>query len=252
MGLLDDFERRLERTVNGAFSKTFRAKLQPLEITAALRHELDIKAAVVSRERILVPNELQVRLSPNDYTRLATMGSSLPAELTQLVKQHAAAQNYAFSGPVVVQLSQDDSLSTGILRVDSSNVREEEVQWTPIVEVEGKQHVLKKGRTVIGRGSDADITITDTGTSRRHVEILWDGTRAQATDLGSTNGSKLDGVPLTKAVLPPDSVVDIGRTRIVFRVLPVTASPNPFGDASHGGSSGRRDASPRRDGGSIR
>ena len=54
MGLLDNFEQRLERAVNGAFSKTFRSGVQPLEITSALRHELDVKAAVVSRERILV------------------------------------------------------------------------------------------------------------------------------------------------------------------------------------------------------
>lgn len=230
MGLLDDFERRLERTVNGAFSKTFRAKVQPLEITSALRHELDIKAAVVSRERILVPNEFRVRLAPSDYARMADMGSALIAELTQLVKNHAAAQNYSFAGPVTVRLVDDSSLTTGILRVDSANVREEDVEWTPVVEVEGRRHTLKVGRTVIGRGSDSDITITDTGTSRRHVEIVWDGKRAQVTDLGSTNGSKLDGVPLTKAVLPPDSVVEIGRTRIVFRVLPVTANQNGSAD----------------------
>jgi pSer/pThr/pTyr-binding forkhead associated (FHA) protein len=72
---------------------------------------------------------------------------------------------------------------------------------------------------VIGRGSDADITLDDTGTSRKHVEILWDGTRGQVNDLGSTNGSKLNGQPVTKAVLQPDSVIEVGRTRIVFRVL---------------------------------
>ena len=253
MGLLDDFERRLERTVNGAFSKTFRAKVQPLEITSALRHELDVKAAVVSRERILVPNEFHVRLAPSDFARMADMGSSLIAELTQLVKNHAAAQTYSFAGPVTVQLVEDSSLTTGILRVESANVREEDVAWTPVVEVEGRQHTLTVGRTVIGRGSDSDITITDTGTSRRHVEILWDGKRAQVTDLGSTNGSKLDGVPLTKAVLPPDSVVEIGRTRIVFRVLPVSANAD---GSSEGFADPFRGVPPRdvrrEDGGAIR
>ena len=56
MGLLDNFERGLERVVNGAFAKTFKSGLQPIEITAALRRELDTKAAVVARDRILVPN----------------------------------------------------------------------------------------------------------------------------------------------------------------------------------------------------
>jgi pSer/pThr/pTyr-binding forkhead associated (FHA) protein len=92
-----------------------------------------------------------------------------------------------------------------------------------VLDIGGKRYPVRKGRTVIGRGSDADITIDDTGTSRKHVEILWDGTRGQVSDLGSTNGSKLNGQPVTKAVLQPDSVIEIGRTRIVFRVLPQAA-----------------------------
>ena len=56
LGLLDSFERGLERAVNGTFAKTFKSSLAPIEITAALRRELDTKAAVVSRDRILVPN----------------------------------------------------------------------------------------------------------------------------------------------------------------------------------------------------
>ncbi|GAA4266076.1 DUF3662 and FHA domain-containing protein [Frondihabitans peucedani] len=230
MGLLDNFEQRLERVVNGAFSKTFRSGVQPLEITSALRHELDVKAAVVSRDRILVPNDFHVNLAPADFSRMDEMGPALTDELTQLVKNHAAAQSYSFAGPVRIALEQNDELTVGILRIDSANVREDDVVWTPVVEIDGTRHTLRKGRTIIGRGSEADITVQDTGTSRKHVEILWDGTRAQATDLGSTNGSKLDGEPLTKAVLQPDSVIQIGRTRIVFRVLPVSTSRNGSGD----------------------
>ena len=77
MGLLDNFERGLERAVNGAFAKTFRSGVQPLEITNALRRELDTRAAVVSRDRILVPNELLVRLSPADYSTMSAIGSTL-------------------------------------------------------------------------------------------------------------------------------------------------------------------------------
>lgn len=245
MGLLDNFERRLERAVNGTFSKTFRARVQPLEITSALRRELDVKAAVVARDRILAPNDFRVRLAPQDFGRMNEMGGALIDELTQLVKNHAAAQAYAFAGPVRVVLDEDEHLSVGIIGIDSSNVREDDVVWTPIVEIDGHRHTLKKGRTVIGRGSDADITVDDTGTSRKHVEILWDGTHAQATDLGSTNGSKLDGEPLQKAVLAPDSVIQIGRTRIVFRVLPVSTTPNPSGDPGRRGSN-------REEGGSTR
>jgi hypothetical protein len=218
LGILDNFEKGLERVVNGAFAKTFKSGLQPLEVTAALRRELDTKAAVVSRDRILVPNTFTVRLSPGDHERMTSLGPALIDEFTQLVQQHAAAQHYSFAGGISITLERDPQLSEGLVRVESVNVKGE-VAWTPVLDIGGKRYPITKARTVIGRGSEADVTVDDTGTSRKHVEILWDGTRAQVNDLGSTNGSKLNGQPVTQAPLPPDSVIEIGRTRIVFRVL---------------------------------
>jgi len=238
VGILDNFEKGLERVVNGAFAKTFKSGLQPLEVTAALRRELDTKAAVVSRDRILVPNDFVVRLSPGDYQRMTDLGPALIDEFTQLVQQHAAAQHYAFAGGISIRLERDDSLSEGLVRVDSVNVKGE-VAWTPVLDIAGKRYPITQARTVIGRGSDADITVDDTGTSRRHVEILWDGKRAQVTDLGSTNGSKLNGVPVTKAPLPPDSIIEIGRTRIVFRVLAQAASVDQYADLRNENRGGR-------------
>jgi hypothetical protein len=219
MGLLDNFERGLERAVNGAFAKTFRSGVQPVEISSGLRRELDTKAAVVSRERILVPNEFTVRLAPPDFTRMNDVGRPLIDELTQMAHQHAVAQNYSFSGPVTIRLQQDGTLSTGILQIDSTTVQRD-VAWIAVLDIGSQRHRLQRGRTVIGRGSDADITIADTGTSRKHVEVLWDGKHAQATDLGSTNGSKLNGQHFQQAIVEPDSTIEIGRTRMVFRVIP--------------------------------
>jgi len=222
LGLLDNFEKGLERAVNGAFAKTFRSGLQPVEITAALRRELDTKAAVVARDRILVPNKFTVRLSRPDYEQMSALGATLIDELTQLVQSHAAAQHYSFAGGISITLSEDPSLSQGMIEVQSVNVKGA-VAWTPVVEIAGTRYPITHSHTVIGRGSDADITVDDTGISRKHVEILWDGTRAEVNDLGSTNGSKLNGSPVTRAPLAPDSVIDIGRTRIVFRVLAQSA-----------------------------
>ena len=218
MGLLDNFEKGLERVVNGAFAKTFKSGLQPVEITSALRRELDTKAAIVSRDRILVPNRFTVKLSPNDFERMTGLGDSLIDELTQLVQAHATAQRYSFAGGISIELTKVDTLSEGTLDISSVNVKGT-VSWTPILEVNGTRHPITRSRTVIGRGTDADITVEDTSISRKHVEILWDGTRAQVNDLGSTNGALLNGQPVAKAPLPADSVIDIGRTRIVFRVL---------------------------------
>ena len=102
MGLLDNFEKGLERAVNGAFAKTFRSGLQPVEITAALKREIDTKAAVVSRDRVLVPNTFTVRMSPTDHDRMAGLGPALVDELTDLVQKHAASQRFQFAGGISI------------------------------------------------------------------------------------------------------------------------------------------------------
>lgn len=226
MGLLDSFEKGLERAVNSAFAKTFRSGIQPVEIASALRSELDKKAAVVTRDRILAPNTFTVRLSPADDERMRTLGPTLGEELDTLVATHAKSQGYSFAGPVSITIERDDQLSTGTLRVESATA-EGRVAWRGVVDVEGKRHPLVRSRTVIGRGSDADITISDAGTSRKHVEILWDGERAMVRDMQSTNGTLLNGRRVTEAALAPDSTVTIGRTDIVFRVVPQAAPPKP-------------------------
>jgi hypothetical protein len=226
VGLLDSFEKGLERAVNGAFAKTFRSGIQPVEIASALRSELDKKAAVVTRDRILAPNTFTVRLAPSDDEKMAALGPTLIDELVDLVQKHARTQHYSFAGPVSVTIARDTQLSTGTLRVDSQTA-EGRVAWRGVLDVEGKRHTITKSRTVIGRGSDADITLADSGTSRRHVEILWDGERAMVRDLKSTNGTKLNGRPVSEAPLAPDSTVTIGRTDIVFRVVPQAAPPVP-------------------------
>lgn len=222
MGLLDSFEKGLERAVNGAFAKTFRSGIQPVEIASAIRREADTKAAVVSRDRIIAPNSYAVRLSPDDLDRMRALGTTLTDELHTLIDKHAKAQGYSFAGPVSIALESDEKVATGTVRVDSGTV-EGRVSWQAVVDVDGRRHTITHARSVIGRGSDADITIADAGSSRKHVEILWDGERAMMRDLGSTNGTKVDGQKVREAPLPTDTTITIGRTDLVFRIVPVAA-----------------------------
>lgn len=217
MGILDSFERGLERAVNGAFARTFRSGIAPVEITAALRKELDTHASPVARDRVLVPNHFVVRMSPEDHTVMTGLGDGLLDELRDLLTSYATQQRYQMVSPPVIVLEADPSITVGLLDVRSSSARVE-VSWAPVLELDGNRHPLGD-RTVIGRGSEADITVDDTGISRKHLEIVWDGRRAEARDLGSTNGSTLNGARLTRAVLPNESVLQIGRTRMVFRVV---------------------------------
>src|ERR1700712_5989901 len=104
VGILDNFEKGLERAVNGAFAKTFRSGLQPVEIGSALKRELDTKAAVVSRDRILVPNSFEVKLAPSDFQRMSALGVTLLDDLTEIVQKHATAQGFQFAGGISVRL----------------------------------------------------------------------------------------------------------------------------------------------------
>ena len=221
MGLLDKIERGLERAVNGAFAKTFRSGVEPVEIAAALRRELDTNARVVSRERILVPNVLTVQLSSADIESMRSLGDTLSDELTQSLNKHARSNGYSFAAPLVISIEEDDSLTKGMLEVSSRSAKGE-VLWSAVIDIKGNRHRLRRGRTVVGRGSDCDITIDDASASRQHVEIVWDGERAQVTDLGSTNGTQLNGKKLDKALLDPDSIIDIGSTRLVYRLMAQT------------------------------
>jgi hypothetical protein len=218
VGILDSFERGLERAVNGAFAKTFRSGLAPVEITAALRKEVDTHASPVARDRVLVPNRFVVRMNPEDHAAMTALGDGLMDELSGLLVQYANEQRYQMVSPPVITLEADPAITLGLLDVRSSSERVE-VSWQPTLELDGRTHQLG-ARTVVGRGSEADITVDDSGISRKHLEIVWDGRRAEARDLGSTNGSTLNGSRLTHAALPNESVLQIGRTRMLFRVVP--------------------------------
>ncbi|WP_203793597.1 DUF3662 domain-containing protein, partial [Cellulomonas oligotrophica] len=66
MGFLDKFENGVERVVNNAFARAFRSEVKPIEMADALRRELDDRAAVVGRDRTVVPNEFTIELSTPD------------------------------------------------------------------------------------------------------------------------------------------------------------------------------------------
>ena len=227
MNILDAMERGLERVVNAAFAKTFRSGVQPVEIAGALRKEMDTRASVVAHDRILVPNTFTVTLASSDYDRIVALGPTLVDELMRLVAAHAKKQGYQFTGGIRITFALDKSLPLGVCRVSSVNASGR-VRWVGAIEVNGRRHVLVVGRTTIGRGNDATIVIDDPSASRQHVEILWDGSRAQVNDLGSTNGTQLNGAALRSAALPADSVIRIGQTSLVFRLTPEATPTGPI------------------------
>ena len=218
MGFLDKFEKTLENKVTGLFSKTFKSGLEPLEIASAIKKEMDAKASILSRDRILVPNSYLVQLSPQDFERLNNLGEPLIEELSKLCSEHATKQRFQFGELLEVSLSLEPSLALGQLSVVSSS-KKLEIDWVPVLEVAGVSHTLVGAKTTVGRDSTADIQIGDNGLSRKHFEILWDGSSAVLRDLGSTNGVKVQGSKIDQVVLPNGTAFSAGRTDFLFNVI---------------------------------
>jgi hypothetical protein len=218
LGFLENFERGLERLVNGAFTKTFKSELQPVEIAAAIKNEMDAKSSILSRDRILAPNSFQVRLSSPDFRRMSALGQTLVSELNDLATKHARKQNLQFGAALSIRLVEDATLPIGRVTVGSTteNIK---VEWQPTLEINGERYEITKARTTVGRDESADIQINDPGLSRKHFEIVWDGTRGGVRDLQSTNGTRVDGRNISETGIAADAVISAGQSRFIFRVL---------------------------------
>src|SRR5207237_8824474 len=103
VGVMDRFERRLDRLVSGAFARAFKSEVQPVEVAAALQRECDDRAAIVTRGRTMVPNGFSVELGGHDFDRLSMYAEPLGSELAAMVREHAEEQGYQFVGPVSVR-----------------------------------------------------------------------------------------------------------------------------------------------------
>ncbi|WP_265522428.1 FhaA domain-containing protein [Oerskovia flava] len=225
MGVLDRFEKGVERVVNNAFAKVGRSEVKPVELASALRRELDDRAAVVGRDRTVAPNEFTIELSPDDFAQVEGWGAeTLADELASNVTEYAASQHYAFVGPVSVSFEQHDTLDPGRFQVRSASVRGSVAPATssapstrhPLVDIDGQRYLLTGPVTVIGRGSEADIVVDDPGVSRRHLEIRVTPDGVIASDMGSTNGLYVEGHQVPAATLLDGNSLTIGRTRIMF------------------------------------
>ncbi len=243
MGGLQRFERRLESMISGAFARTFRSAVQPVEIAAALERELDQNTQILSRDRRLVPNDFHVELSDTDLSRLAPYDSTLARELSDQLQTHAEQQGYVFPGPIRIAFEPSDDLTTGRFRIRSEaqakvvgTASQTQVRRAiAMLEVNGTRHPLNPPGLVVGRGTDADLRINDPGISRRHVEFLVTAGRGQEPptievhDLGSTNGITVDGHKVPRAALHEGSHVKVGTTTMTVRIVHDVVDPGAAG-----------------------
>jgi hypothetical protein len=166
---------------------------------------------------LIAPNDIVIRLSPDDVERFETFAEALARELADAVREHARAENYGFVGPVEVTIVEDQDLRTGRFEVEAS-VKEggDGLSAAAVVMPDGERIPLGPDPLVIGRLPECVIVLNDPNVSRRHAEIRRVGSEVHLVDLGSTNGSKVNGAPVREQRLKDGDEITIGTSTLRF------------------------------------
>lgn len=240
VGVLQDFERRLEGAVEGFFARTFRSGLQPIELAKALQRYAEDMQHVTS-DGVVVPNVYRFRLNGRDHERLDSFGDSLERELATVVTRTAEQHAWQLRGPAHVVIEVSDDVRYGRYELTG---RVEEVdepapepapspEPTPPTEPPAPEPAgatdklarlvhgddaweLMGRRVVIGRDATSDIQIADTTVSREHAALVKRGTAWWVIDLSSTNGTAVNGVAAAEHPLSPGDVITFGEAEVEF------------------------------------
>lgn len=250
MGILRDFERRLEGAVEGLFGRVFKSGVQPVELGKRLRREMaDHKTVGV--QRLYVPNVYTFELSEADTARFADYEDALKRELAAVAVRYARDNDWAMLGPAKIELTSSADLIEGRFGVTSrveadesggagggpdtpapagprtamlpGEVRVDRIHAPASLTLisgarKGQGHFpLKGNQMVMGRAADAEITLTDPGISRHHARIVREGDDFIVEDLGSTNGTEVNGQLVKRRRLADGDRVRLGSSTLQFR-----------------------------------
>jgi len=254
MALLRSIESRIEGLFEGVFGRAFRTHVQPIELARKLVKEMDDHRSV-SVSRVYVPNEFTIYLSAHDRSQFAGYEGSLVDELQEYLAEHARRERYALLTPPQVLVITDDDLAVGEFGIatrlvagepsdaDAGGAPPPEVLLVepaqtivyrtpePVAEappapeperevvtltVAGRSHDITTPRVVLGRSRDCDVRISDLNVSRRHAELRQEGTTYWIVDLGSMNGTLLNGRRVERERLRDGDRITLGESEIVF------------------------------------
>ena len=228
MGVLRNFESRLERGIEGFFKAAFRSGLQPIEIAKRILREMET-AKTVGVKEVWVPNRYSLAVSSADRERFASMEGALIRELENVVTEGAKENGYGLVARPEVVFQTDEDLKRGDLVVSAElseapgpQTAERPATTTGpaaklVLQGADEEWRLDTERSVIGRLSGSEVEIQDPGASRRHAEIRRDGEEYVVVDLGSTNGTLLNDAPVSESTLEDGDRITIGRTVLEFR-----------------------------------
>ena len=252
MSVLRNLETRIADLVEGTFGRVFRTQVRPVEIARKLAREMD-EHKTVSVSRTYVPNEYAVWLSAEDRTRLEGVERELLDELAAYLLEHARRERLALVSRPKIEFKTDEALQLGEFGIQARLVRpsdaagggaeqashghtmvystaarkQEELsehpsapRGRPVLVAEGKRVAIGEHGAVIGRSRECDVVLADGNVSRRHAELRPAAGGWAITDLGSTNGVKVNGRPVHGAYpVAPGDHIEVGTVDVRFEVL---------------------------------
>jgi len=231
---LNSIEEPLGRTVEGVFKRKSRLRVRPIELGRRLLSEMDHNREVDLKGRRLVPNVFTIKLHPSDRAGFTDVEPALIAELAEAVKHYAKDEGYHLPAEVKITFVEDESQKPGRFTVDTQIDKSApgDSAWTEerdpvvtssavtpsvsyLVRGSGEKIRLSEKAVVIGRQTECDLVIPDSNVSRKHAEVRIMPEGATITDLGSTNGTKVNGVKITASrVLANGDAIEIGPEQV--------------------------------------
>jgi Protein of unknown function (DUF3662)/FHA domain len=243
MSVLRSLETKIADLVEGAFGRAFRSEITPVELARRLVREMD-RHRRGSPSNTPVPNEYVISLSPGDRRHFAAVEASLIDELAAHLLEHARAERLALASRPLIELRTDPRLSLGACTIEArlnnapapAVARRQGVppppppaaSTTPVggevlprawLEAEGQRIPIGASGVVIGRSAEVDVVIPAQEVSRRHAQIVPDANGWTLSDLGSTNGIRVNGRQVgVPTRLTDGDVIGIGPVELVFEV----------------------------------
>jgi hypothetical protein len=217
--VLRNFERRLEHLVEGTFARVFKTGLNPIEIGRRIVREIDANQSVAVDGALAVPNHYWVYISTADYERFQEVETPLTNELIEAARTHITDENYRVLGPASVVLVEAPKYPEGTLQVQA--------QWresaaTPmsaeLIMETGEQITIGDSAFSVGRLPNCSLILSDENVSRNHATIQRVPGGWTLTDHGSTNGTTVNGAPVTEVQLQLGDQIVFGATPATFQV----------------------------------
>ena len=218
VGLARNLEKRLERLADGLSAAVFRGRMQPVDLANRLIRQADL-LITEGPAGPGIPNVFDVAVSESDIDPSSDV-DRLADELSYTLTETATSRGWRTGGPVAVRLTVDRSVGRGSIRCTATPVPAPLPAWGELVEHRGsRSFALGDNRVVIGRSSDADVTIDELEISRLHAVVFREGDRLWVTDLGSANGTLVNGMTVTEPTeIGSGDMLSLGPTTFALRV----------------------------------